>query len=88
MSSYETIPEPFWNPYAKPLAVPGETAGRTYVQVTPTTSLAGNKVWATVFFAPLSAVASPASAALTAGGFTNVKRTVSNGILSEYTAQR
>ena len=42
MSSYETIPEPFWNPYAKPLAVPGETAGRTYVQVTPTTSLAGN----------------------------------------------
>ena len=33
-----------------------------------TTSLAGNKVWATVFFAPLSAVASPASAALTAGG--------------------
>lgn len=27
-------------------------------------------------------------AALTAGGFTNVKRTVSNGILSEYTAQR
>lgn len=42
MSSYETIPEHFWDPYSKPLAVPGETAGRTYVQVTPTTSLGGS----------------------------------------------
>lgn len=41
MSEYETIKDPFFDPYAPPMAFPGETAGRTLYNVQPSSQYAG-----------------------------------------------
>jgi hypothetical protein len=43
MADYEIVEDSFYDPYRAPLAVPGETADRKYVQVQPTTAFAGQR---------------------------------------------